>query len=327
MLDRYIDTIQKLLKKKEIFCTAVVIQRDAPSSSKIGDKAIINQKGEVIGWVGGGCVKGILLKEAEDAMKTGKSRIVKVGNTMQEEKKEGTHIYPMTCQSDGAVTIYIEPIIPPIHIVVIGKSDIAKSLVKVANVMGYKITGVAEDADMSTYEKVDELITHIDLQQVATTKASFIIIATQGDGDEKALEEALKKESALVGMVASKKKIDKLKAYLHGCQKDPQKIETIKAPIGLDIMAKKPNEVAISIIAEIVQYANSTSLSSFKGYDNDHITKGAQKTAYYINPVCGVPVDVNNPKHIVEYNGEQVYFCCDGCKIKFELEPAKYIKG
>jgi xanthine dehydrogenase accessory factor len=325
MLDQFLKNTDLLRKKNEPFALAMVVRRDAPSSGKVGDKAVINKHGEMIGWVGGGCVKGILIKEAEDAMRTGKARLVKIGKSLTTLKQDGVMEYKMTCQSEGTVEVFIEPILPKPHIVVIGKSAIAKALVKMAAVAGYRITGVAQDADLTTFEKVDELITQVKLTNVKTTVATCIVVVTQGEGDEKALTEALQKDYAYLGFVASKKKMISVAAYLESSGFDKKKIETITSPAGIDINAKQPEEVAISILAQIIQAQNSaTAPGIFQQYETTK-EDGGKAPVYYINPVCGVPVDMNNPKHLVEYKNEKIYFCCDGCKVKFDAEPEKYM--
>ena len=117
-----------------------------------------------------------------------------------------------------------------------------------------------------------------------------------------------------------------IKEYLLSSGFDKQKIDSITSPAGMDIHAKKPEEVAISILAQIIQIQNSSAVpSSFQKFESTK-EDGGKSPEYYINPVCGIPIDMNNPKHIVEYKGEKVYFCCDGCKVKFDAEPDKYIK-
>lgn len=326
MLDKFLQDTDQLKKKNEPFAIAQVVRREAPSSGKVGDKAVINKYGEIIGWIGGGCVKGIIVKEAEDAMRTGKARLVKIGKSLTPVNQEGVTEYKMTCQSEGTVEVFIEPVLPKPHLVVIGSTAIARSLVKMAVIAGYRITGIAQDANLNTFEKVDELITHVNLSNVRTTMASFIVVVTQGEGDEKALSEALKKEYAYLGFVASRKKMASVKEYLESSGFDKTKINSIISPAGIDIHAKKPEEVAISILAQMIQIQNSASaVAMFQKFEATK-ENGGKSPVYYINPVCGVPVDMNNPKHVVEYKGEKVYFCCDGCKVKFDAEPDKYMK-
>jgi xanthine dehydrogenase accessory factor len=325
MLDKFLEHTIDLKKRNEPFAIAIVVRREAPSSGKAGDKAVINKFGEILGWVGGGCVKSIIIKEAEDAMKSGKARLVKIGNSIIPSKQVDVMEYKMTCQSEGTVEIFIEPVIPQPHLVVIGKTAIAKSLVKLARDAGYSITGVAQDANLQTFEKVDELITQINLTNVKTTASTFIVVATQGEQDEKALEEALKKESMYIGFVASRKKMISIASYLSDAGFDKAAVAAIKSPAGIDINAKTPEEVAISILAEMIQVRNNSSVNnSFQQFDQSK-AEGGETPKYYINPVCGVPIDMNNPKHIIEYKNEKVYFCCDGCKVKFEADPEKYM--
>jgi xanthine dehydrogenase accessory factor len=326
MLDIYVSKIEELKKKNEPFAMATVVRRVAPSSGKPGDKAVINRVGEMFGWVGGGCVKGILLKEAEDAMKSGKPRLVRIGKELENQFLGEVKEYKMTCQSEGMVEVFVEPEVPQPHLVVMGKSMIAKSLVRLAKAAGYRVTGVAQDANLQTFDKVDELITQLKLDNVNTTPASCIVVATQGEMDEKALIEALRKDVGYIGFVASRKKIQSLASYLVDSGYDAKKVATLHSPAGIDIQAKQPEEVAISILAEMIQLRNTGNLpQAFEGYvAQTDVPMDAPK--WYINPVCGVPVDMNHPKHVVEYNNEKIYFCCDGCKVKFDKDPGKYIK-
>lgn len=328
MYEEFYDKLEELRKKNEPFATATVVRREVPSSGKSGDKAIVDKFGRMTGWIGGGCVKGIILKESDDAIKTGRSRLVKVGQSLGVEKQDGVVDYKMTCMSEGTVEVFIEPVLPPPHLVVIGKTAIAKALVKLAKTAGYRITAVAEGITLQTFDKVDELITQMKLEEVKISPSSSIVICTQGEQDEDAIEQALQKNCTYIGFVASRKKKAGVFENLQHQGVDKKKLDTIKSPAGLDITAKRPEEVAISILAEIIQVHNNKPYreESFISAEIESNGEPGVKPAYYINPVCGVPVDKNSPKHIIEYEGEKVYFCCDGCKVKFEAEPAKYIK-
>src|ERR1700694_1943034 len=152
MFDDFIHKVEELRQKNEVFATATVVRREMPSSGRSGEKAIIDQKGEVPGWVGGGCVQAIILKEADEAMRTGKARLVKVGRGEERGAgeteasgrqefpggqqtphtcQEGVVEYKMTCLSEGTVDIFIEPVLPAPHLVVVGKSAIARALVRI----------------------------------------------------------------------------------------------------------------------------------------------------------------------------------------------------
>jgi xanthine dehydrogenase accessory factor len=326
MYEEFFDKLAELRKRNEPFVTATVVRREVPSSGKSGDKAIIDKFGAMTGWIGGGCVKGIILKESDDALRSGKSRLVKIGQSSSIENLDGVKDYKMTCMSEGTVEVFIEPILPSPHIVVIGKTAIAKALVKMAKTAGYRVTAVAADARPDTFDKVDELITQIKLQPVNILASSSIVVCTQGEQDEEALEQALQQNSAYIGFVASRKKKAGVFENLEQRGIHKEKLENIKSPAGIDITAKKPYEVAISILAEIIQVQNNRPADehNFIQHPDDAKTESL-KPSYYINPVCGIPIDKNSPKHILEYKGEKVYFCCDGCKVKFEAEPDKYM--
>jgi xanthine dehydrogenase accessory factor len=329
MHEEFFDKLEELRKKNEPFVTATVVRREVPSSGKSGDKAIIDKFGRMTGWIGGGCVKGIILKEADDAIKSGRSRLVKVGKSLSTLKQEGVVDYKMTCMSEGTVEVFIEPVLPSPHLVVIGKTAIAKALVKIARTAGFRITVVANDITPQTFEKVDELITQISLEPVKLASSSSIVVCTQGDQDEDALEQALQKNCSYIGFVASRKKKSGVFEYLLQQGMDQKKLDKVHSPAGLDIAAKRPEEVAISIMAEIIQVHNNKPQLAESFIDTEGGVNAANepdiKPSFYINPVCGVPVDKNSPKHIIDYQGEKVYFCCDGCKVKFEAEPARYM--
>lgn len=326
MSEEYYKKLEELRRKNEWFVEATVVRREEPSSGKNGDKAIIDRHGELTGWIGGGCVKGIILKESEEALRSGKSGLVRVGKFAASANQSGVKEYKMTCMSEGTVEIFIDPVLPPLHIVVMGKSLIAKALVKLAKAAGYFVSAVAQDADLKTFEKPDRLITQLSLKDVPVTFTTAIVVVTQGENDEKALALLLSQECFYKGFVASRKKFSALKESMLQQNFRQALIDAVHSPSGIDINAKQPEEVAISILAEIIQHKNSLQETGFTHFDK---MTGSDTSSpdYYINPVCGIPVDRNNPKHIVEYNNEKVYFCCDGCKKQFEAEPEKYMKA
>lgn len=323
MYDDFICKVEELRQKNAAFATATVVRREAPSSGKSGDKAVIDKWGTVTGWVGGGCVQAIIRKEAQEAIMTGKARLVKVGRGDQapQSLQEGVVEYRMTCLSEGAVDVFIEPVLPAPHLVVMGSSAIARALVKIGKIAGYRVSVVAPDARPDTFDHPDELVTQLDMKKVrVSADLPFIVVCTQGEQDELALEQALSVDSAYLAFVASRKKKEALFAALQQTGVPAQRLAEVKCPAGLDIGAKLPEEVAVSILAEIIMTGRRLPAPAAQAPVED-------ASAYYINPVCGVPVDIRQPKHVVEYRGELVYFCCDGCKVQFEAAPERYIPG
>ncbi len=321
MLDEFLDRYNQLRQQNELFATATVVWREAPSSGQVGNRAIINSRGDVWGWVGGGCTKGIVLKEASSAMQEGRPRLVRVSPDPDVAPQTGVKEYKMTCQSGGSIDIFIEPVMPRTHLIIMGKSAIAQALATTAKLLDYKITVMAMGVPEGAFAGVDEVKMAFSFAKTPVSKHTFVVVATQGEQDEMALKAALKMPLSYISFVASRKKRDAVFAYLQSAGVTDSELATIKTPAGIDIKAKTPTEVAISILAEIIQAVRSeavqpTVLENLTGEDK-----------FYINPVCGIPVDKTAPKHIVEYKGQAVYFCCDGCKVKFDAEPEKYIQA
>lgn len=321
MLDEILSQYNHLRQKNELFATATVVWREAPSSGKAGDRAIIDSKGEVTGWVGGGCTKGIVLKEASAAMQEGRPRLVRVSPDPKVAPQTGIKEYRMTCQSGGSVDIFIEPVMPKTHLVIMGKSAIAQALAAVAKLLDYRITVMAMAVPEGAFTGIDDLKMAFNFAKVSVNKHTFVVVATQGEQDEMALKAALKAPLPYLAFVASRKKRDAVFDYLRSAGVSEGELSTIRTPAGIDIKAKTPNEVAISILAEIIQVVRSqpTQPEAPKNLNGEN--------RFYINPVCQIPVDKTAPRHRVDYKGETVYFCCDGCKVKFDADPGKYISA
>ena len=331
MFSEFLSEVQQLLQAKEPFAMAMVINREHPSSGKPGDKAVIKPDGQVIGWIGGGCTRGIVVKEALEAIKTNKPRVVRIQPEGSLESKSGVVDYKMTCHSGGTVELYVEPVLPNPHIVILGKSHVAMAIGKIAPSMGYTVTVMAPNAEKTAFPVVDKL--HTGPMDLGLLQAnSFIVVCTQGENDEDALEFALNSGVNYVSFVASRRKANAVFTHLRERGITFDQLKKIKTPAGLDINAKLPEEVAISILAEIIQNIRSEDFtasakpdatSQIKVEESDTNTDSVK--GLYINPVCGIPVDKATAKHVLDYKGQSVYFCCDGCKVSFEKEPEKYI--
>ena len=149
--------------------------------------------------------------------------------------------------------------------------------------------------------------------------ASYAIVATQGKGDMRSIRSAIASNPEYLALIASKRKGDKLINRLLKKGTNKNKLKKIKYPAGLDIGAVTPQEIAASIMAEIIQLSRPD-LEEETIVDFMQVKEGQEKA-----PICGMGIDQENAEHITEYKGEKYYFCCSGCLENFESEPAVYV--
>ena len=314
-----IKEIQEVHEQNEPKALAMIVRRDAPSSGKPGDSAVITKEGEVRGWIGGGCTKGIVIKEALEAMQEQKPRLVRIEPRTDAPEQEGVKNYKMTCASGGSVDVYIEPIMPMTNIIIFGRSHIAKALCAIGEPAGFNVKVVSDLADdgmfgNATVETLKSFDRGTDLSD------SYVVVCTQGEDDANSLAAAIGTNPKYLAFVASYRKANSVFMELKRSGVPHDELVKIKTPAGLDINAKTAEEVAISILAQIVEAKRSV--------ENETSAEVTQELEdLYINPVCKIPVQKSTAKHVLEYKGEKVYFCCDGCKVSFENEPAAYMEG
>ena len=339
MFDTILDKAQELRAKGEAFAIAIVVNYKAPISGKPGFKAIIRESGNIFGWIGGGCSQPAVMNEARKSIKDGKPRLVKISPDGTAETEDGVVKYNMNCHSEGTLDVYIEPVIPKPHLIILGKSPVAQALVKLAKAIDYRVSVMAPEVKLSEFKQVDRLYTRFHaedlLKDLIITPYTFMVVSTQGTYDEEALEMATHLNLPYVSFVASKKKATMVFDYLKRRDIAQEKIDAIKAPAGLDIGGRLPEEIAVSILAEIISQLRNkdfainaqTLLTATLGNPKNGQTVEAmiaQEVDQFKNPVCGMMIDKATAKYIIDYNDEQYYFCCTGCKVAFEEDPDKY---
>lgn len=323
MHNALLKTAADLNLKNKAYATAIIVRRKIPSSGKPGDKAIITADGQIFGWIGGGCTRGIVLKEALLSLQDRKPRMVHISPDAKDDIDGNTKLYRMTCQSGGEVEVYIEPVLPTPQLLIFGNSHIAMALAKIAMAMEYQVEVVLSATDESGFAGVDKITTLDQFAPLEDQMNQYVIVCTQGERDADALHHALSINSNYLSFVASRRKASAIYHELRQMGITFDQLKRIKTPAGLDIGAKTPQEVAISILAEVIQdfrAEKETDSSAEASLETTMINQD-----YYINPVCKVPVLKSAAKHIVEHNGEKVYFCCDGCKVSFEKAPEMYV--
>jgi xanthine dehydrogenase accessory factor len=262
-VDRATDILEIIATRKsagEPFALATVVRTVAATAAKAGAKAVILPDGTISeGWIGGGCARAAVLKAAKDALRDGRSRLVSVQppdlladhGVEAGDEEEGVRFAKNLCPSEGTMDIFVEPVLPRPQVVVCGSSPVAVAVADLAKRTGFTVTVCAPAAEQSAFADVDRRIEGYALP-VEDTSSRYVVVSTQGRGDEAALSAALAVDVDYVAFVGSRKKADALKSALAERGIATARMAKLKAPAGLDLGAITPDEIAISIIAEIV---------------------------------------------------------------------------
>ena len=290
-----LDRVAELREAGASFVLATVVASYPPQSVRAGAKAVILADGTIEGWLGGGCVRPVVLEEAREALAAGAPRLVRMNAGMtRAESVQGVRDYPMTCQGEGGVEIYLEPMQPLRRLCVLGDTPVARALAALAKMVGYVVIASPNDADT-------------------------VVVATMGMGDEEALTAAATSGAAYVGLVASRKKAAFLFDYLRANGVPNEQLARVKAPAGLDLGGMQPEEIALSIVAEIVQHRCHPAPLP--------VRSAPPVDTMAVDPVCGMTVEKTTAKHTVDVAGETFYFCCPGCKTRFAKAPLEFVRG
>ncbi len=266
MYDEYFSKAHELMNQGVPFVTAVIVRAEKPTSAKPGDKAIITVDGVMHGWIGGSCAQPTVIKEALKALAADESRLIRLSTEPEKQTpRAGLLDLPMTCYSGGTLEVFIEPQKPRPQLLIFGNLPVAQALVHLGQAMNYHTMVVDPEGKLTA----DEVITDLDMAVGKIRPfSSYIVVATHGNYDELALEKILKAKPGYVGLVASPKRAQGVRAYLLETGLTETELLPLKAPAGLDIQAKRGDEIALSIMAEIVQRRRSAEmldLSLFRG--------------------------------------------------------------
>ena len=242
------------------FALATVVRTVAATAAKAGAKAVILPDGTISdGWIGGGCARAAVLKAARDALADGKSRLVSVappdaldgqGHKAGEEQG-GVRFAKNLCPSQGTMDIFVEPVLPRPQVVICGSSPVAVAVADLARRSGFAVTVCAPALEQAAFADADRRIEGFALP-VDEAAVRYVVVSTQGRGDEAALLAALAIDTDYVAFVGSRKKAEALKSALAERGVAAARLAKLKAPAGLDLGAITPDEIAISILAEIV---------------------------------------------------------------------------
>jgi xanthine dehydrogenase accessory factor len=312
-----------LAKRGEAFALATVVRREPPHSARVGDAALITQGGAFHGWLGGSCTQPVVVREALRALADGRPRLIALSPDPSADRRPGVEAFPMTCHSGGSVDIYIEPQLPAPRLVVLGVSPVAQALTRLAHAVGYTVDAVDPEADRATFPEADRVFTSLEEPQLRLRPGArgaqlFAVVATMGQMDEEAVAAALALESVYVAVVTSPRRFGLIRTTLLARGVTVEDLERVRAPAGLDIGARTPEEIAVSIIAEIVQVLRAAG-------PPDLVEAAAPPPGEARDPVCGMTVATATAAHRADFGGRTYYFCCGGCRERFLSNPAVYV--
>ena len=311
----------ELTRRGQAFALATVVWRQPPSSSQPGARAIITADGELRGWIGGACAEPVVIREAQRVIAEGTARLLLLGTPDQfgGAVPDGLTVIPIACQSEGALEIYIEPVVPVPHLVIIGASPMARTLASLADALGWR-TDLVDGPDFAT-DSADE--------------RSMIVVATQGHDDEDVLSRAVAARPAYLGLVGSRRRGATVLGYLAERGVPKEDLDRVRVPAGLDLGKTTHQEIAVAILAELVQLRASGALSRPQTEAASVKPRRGQVTvqndlapaarAEAVDPVCGMTVATASSRAL-RHDGADYYFCCAGCRQAFEQDPDAYTK-
>jgi xanthine dehydrogenase accessory factor len=334
-----LERASELARQGRAFAMATVVWRQGPSSGQLGSRAIITADGEVQGWIGGACAEPVVIREARQVISDGESRLLLLGTPDQfgETVPEGMTVVPIACQSEGALEVFIEPVQPAPRLVIVGRSPMAQTLAALAEALGWR-TALIDNREFSAADADGH---------------SMVVVATQGHGDEEAMEQAVAADPAYLGLVASQRRGAAVLGYLNDRGVPQDRLDRIKVPAGLNLGRTSHREIAVAILAELVQLraageigggtggagVTSTDATGTTGAHAGHAERAAPGArqqaaaapavaapAEAVDPVCGMTVVADDSSYPLVHHGVTYYFCRVGCRRTFEADPAAYVK-
>ncbi|NBB47754.1 XdhC /CoxI family-like protein [Rhizobium sp. CRIBSB] len=256
-----LDLVSQTKARGEPFAIATVVRTVSVTAAKAGAKAVVLADGSIsAGWIGGGCARGAVLKAAGEAIRDGQPRLIsiqpkdllEVQQVKPGDMKDGVFYARNMCPSQGTMDVFVEPVLPRPHLAILGASPVAVALADIARRMGFFVTICTPQADHAAFGITDRMVDGFDLPTDGSQQG-YIVIATQGRGDSAALKAVLGTQSRYTGFVGSRKKFAALRRDLEGDGIDARAMDDMRSPAGLDLGSITPDEIAFSIVAEMIE--------------------------------------------------------------------------
>ncbi len=260
--------------------------------------------GTLIGWIGGSCATPTVVREALAALADGEPRLIALSSAPMPQR-DGVRHFPMTCHSGGTLEIYIEPVLPAEMLVVVGRAPVARALVALGAALGRHVVVADAGATREDFPAAAAIVRNV--SDAGADERTAIVIATRGEYDEDAVREALATPARYVALVASRTRAGVLIDALADAGVPRDALARLKYPAGLDIGARSEDEIALSILAEIVRLRARTAPAV------------APETA--VDPICGMTVAVTADTLRADHEGRTYHFCAAGCLRTFLRDP------
>jgi xanthine dehydrogenase accessory factor len=308
---------RELTERGEPFAVATVVRAESPTSARPGARALVRADGSIVGWIGGSCAQPVVQREAAAALDDGRPRLIAIVGTSggRRARIPGLVEHTSTCYSGGTMEIYVEPVLPKPLLVIVGESPVADALEKMAAALDFRVVPVASDDVAGGFSKA------------TIAASSYVVIATHGMADEEAVARALATPAGYVSLVASRKRADAVLDHVRQRGVSDEQLARIKAPAGLEIGAETLEEVAVSILAEIVSVRRAAYPRTLASSHPEALAPsdpGTPAPSSAIDPICGMTVQIAGARFRSDALGRPVYFCCEGCRSTFERDPARY---
>jgi xanthine dehydrogenase accessory factor len=327
MWDTFFEQAVDLRARGEPFALATVVACQRPTAAYPGAKALIRPDGTITGWVGGSCAQPTVIREALKALQDGTPRLLRISPTLQPgaDPQEGVYDFVMTCASQGALEIYVEPFVPRPALLVIGETPVAQALARFGTQLDFTIWVSDPDVTRERFPEADARHARLEDACAQVQAHTYVVVATQGAYDEEALQVVLDTEAGYIGLVASKKRAAAIFQTLRDQGVQAERLQRVTCPAGVQLGAVTPPEIAFSIMAEILQRRRSQESQAVTGIQTAtrpaaELPTGSAAT----DPVCGMTVQVTRARYTSEYAGMSFYFCCGGCKERFDRDPERY---
>jgi len=231
---------------------ATIVRRTGSAPRKDAAKMLIRDDGSILGSVGGGCVEGEVWQQAREALRTGQPRLSRFELNADDAAEDG-----LIC--GGIVEIFLEPIMSDPRLVILGAGHLGQALAEIGHLVGFQVVVYDDREQYANRERFPEaqeiLVGPFDSMsdRVSVDSQSFVVVVTRGhQHDLAATEQVIRTSARYVGLVGSRRKIKMIVEELLNRGHAPEVFDRLYAPIGLDIGSDTPEEIAVSVVAELI---------------------------------------------------------------------------